>query len=349
MLLIFISIILLSLLIYFYYNNNYENYKNNTNLLNSKIKDILKQNKLKFNFNNHTITITNKVKKKMILKHYRIIDNNPSYSYLTDDKFICNTKLYNETIPIPKTNYFSRLHSHDDREEILNKMNIQYPLVVKPNIGEAGYKIYSKIKNKKELNIILTKYLNQKLNQAILLEEYIKGDLYNILMYKNTIIDVIKYNPSFIIGDGKHTIKQLIELKNKQIQQDESKIYKYKPDVFQLYQTKKNYDFLLPKNNKIINNSVNTTDYESITKIDIKNIHKNNIELFKKISKLVPNNIYTIDYLSRNISKSYKTNNGKILEINNNPNIYNFFYNNKKLSLGFFNNLIKHYFNTNHK
>ena len=87
---------------------------------------------------------------------------------------------------------------------------IKYPLVIKPTNGEQGKDVNVNINSREDVFNIINK-LSKKYNR-IVIEKYLSGDNYRILVYKNKIIGVLKLTKPYIIGDGKNTISQLINL-----------------------------------------------------------------------------------------------------------------------------------------
>lgn len=93
--------------------------------------------------------------------------------------------------------------------------DLEFPLVVKPVDGSFGKGIVSDIKNRLELETAL-KYVRQKLNFAdVIIERYIPGKEYRIYIVDGQVVGAINRIPANILGDGAHTIKTLIENKNK--------------------------------------------------------------------------------------------------------------------------------------
>ena len=89
---------------------------------------------------------------------------------------------------------------------------------------------------------------------------------------------------------------------------------------------KNNLSFIPKKEEKIfVSNTCNYSQGGLIERVDISTVHKDNIEMFKKILKISNNNYglryLGIDYMTKDISKSYKDGNGFINEINCGPGI----------------------------
>ena len=124
-----------------------------------------------------------------------------------------------------------------------------------------------------------------------------------------------------IIGDGKHNIKELID--NYNIIQKKYKNYPI---------TNINYELLngqglklesVPTKGRkiIISNVCNYHNGSRLIRIPIQNVHPDNLEMFKKINKVIDLKLSGIDYMSPDITKSYKNNYGYINEVNSGPSM----------------------------
>jgi D-alanine-D-alanine ligase-like ATP-grasp enzyme len=89
----------------------------------------------------------------------------------------------------------------------------RYPLFVKPNDGSQGYSV-SKVHNEKQLRTALTEIF-KKTNVA-LVQKPISGHDYRIVVLDDEIISAYERIPLSVIGDGRSTIKKLLERKQKE-------------------------------------------------------------------------------------------------------------------------------------
>lgn len=106
--------------------------------------------------------------------------------------------------------------SNSDEEIIEAAAKYTFPLVIKPADGKSGKGVVVDLKDNKELKEALY-YVRQKLRyKNIILEEYVKGEDCRIYVINDKVIGAITRVPAHVIGDGKHSIKELINLKNKE-------------------------------------------------------------------------------------------------------------------------------------
>src|SRR5699024_812546 len=93
---------------------------------------------------------------------------------------------------------------------------IGYPVVLKPVVGAKGQGVIPGIQDEESLVESLS-YLKEKLpTSKLILEKHYKGEEFRVYVIEDEVIAVINRVPANITGDGKHTIKELINIKNKE-------------------------------------------------------------------------------------------------------------------------------------
>jgi len=100
----------------------------------------------------------------------------------------------------------------------IEKNNLQFPLIVKPNVGLKGFKVY-KIGDENELNSFFED--NDVQEREWLLQEYIDYKKeFSVLYYrypqeqKSGVSSFIEKTYPHVVGDGKKTLKTLIDQYN---------------------------------------------------------------------------------------------------------------------------------------
>lgn len=91
---------------------------------------------------------------------------------------------------------------------------VGYPLVAKPIAGTHGRDVFLDITDNTRLKKIF-KQMNKKSRITFLLERHCKGTEYRFFATKDRCLAVALRVPANVIGDGVHTIEQLIKEKNK--------------------------------------------------------------------------------------------------------------------------------------
>jgi D-alanine-D-alanine ligase-like ATP-grasp enzyme/acylphosphatase len=117
-------------------------------------------------------------------------------------------------VPVPKGRNFS---AEDDIEEMLvYAKTIEFPLVAKPTNGSLGRGVFVNIQDIESLKKTLV-YIREELKyDDIIVEQHVQGKECRIYVIEDQVIGAANRIPANIIGDGTSTVKELIELKNKQ-------------------------------------------------------------------------------------------------------------------------------------
>ncbi len=93
---------------------------------------------------------------------------------------------------------------------------LQKPLVLKPSKGSHGDGVIVGLTDFSECVGKIREYFETPLYEGgLILEEMFVGKEYRILATPEKVLAVIERIPAHVIGDGKHTIEQLIEIENR--------------------------------------------------------------------------------------------------------------------------------------
>ena len=169
-----------------------------------------------------TVTFINDVRR------YRISSGKNTHffsgSALIDDDLclkaarICQNKadtkkyLYRNNVVVPKGKQFGPSYSN---EEIINfAQSFGFPLVLKPTFGYQGKGVFTNIRDSASLKEYLINVRNKLNFKDIIIEERIEGDDLRIFVIGNKVVSVVKRVPANIMGNGVHSIKKLISIKN---------------------------------------------------------------------------------------------------------------------------------------
>jgi cyanophycin synthetase len=317
---LYIIILILTLLIIFIsLNNILKNFtvENYTSLSTNLFLDEMRNNGYIIDVQNNTVKYCKKNDNDCITKSYKKHFNSIEAIKLVKDKFKTSSLLIKNNIPVPK---FAKIDSNDNIKNIIttmNKTDIYFPIVLKPINGTFGIDVITNIDNQKELNESID--ILKKKYKELMLEEQISGDCYRIFVFNNKVIDVIKREKPYVIGDGIHTVNELIEERNKE--QEKMLLFQTK-NVSNLFIIKQGYtlDTILDDNVKVyISNVINMHNGARISRISLDTIPQKNIDMFINTNKYLNILCSGLDYLSEDITVEYDKNDSKILEVNGTP------------------------------
>ena len=167
--------------------------------------------------------------KSRILRFNLSDDNNNSFNFnsaapskMTNAaRKICRNKdltkeVFNEKgVPQAEGKGFSQKDNIDDMLEFAKK--IGFPVVLKPNNGEGGKGVVTNIENSSDLrNEIKILIENSSSDTKIIIEKFYTGNDYRVYVIEDKVIAGAIRLPANVLGTGQHSIKQLIDIKNKE-------------------------------------------------------------------------------------------------------------------------------------
>ena len=205
--------------------------------------------------------------------------------------------------------------------------------------------IFVNINNFNRMKDILNTLYNKDIRN-ILIEKHIHGRDFRVLCYKNNVIDVVERIPPFIIGDGKLSLNKLINIKTKYHLQNELHAIKINHEY--LNSIGIDLKYIPKKGEKIVINPVSNFHNGGYpTRIPLSEVHDDNIKMFSSINSILKLNLSGIDFLTPDISQSYKNIQCAVNEVNKFPNL-DIHYNADNLkSIDFCKKMLRLYFNIN--
>ena len=221
-------------------------------------------------------------------------------------------------IPVPKGEI---VKSEEALESALR--SIGYPVVIKPVNGNHGRGITTNINDKE--NALIAYNAAKNVSRSVIVERYITGDDYRVLVINYKLVAAAKRTPARVIGDGKSTIDQLIEEVNKHPKRG------YGHEKVLTYITVDDMTMTILKNKKLTLKSVlkaneildlkDTANLstggtaEDVTDI----IHPYNVFMCERIARIIGLDICGIDIMTSSISQPLPETNGAVLEVNAAP------------------------------
>lgn len=143
---------------------------------------------------------------------YTDLDSVPTLR-IAADKALCATMLKEDHLPIPE---FREVPAGDFKAAQQALRALGELIVVKPAKGTCsglGVTVGISTCDRKKFR---EAFFNASIySSSVLIEEYIPGDNYRILVCRGEVISVVKRIPAAVQADGKSTLKRLIEEENK--------------------------------------------------------------------------------------------------------------------------------------
>lgn len=126
---------------------------------------------------------------------------------IAQDKDLTKMLLQAAGVPVPQG------HVATDQDEAWKIANqIGFPVVVKPRDGNQGKGVAVNIETREQLNKAFE--VACAISSDVIIEQYIPGHDFRMLVIGNKLIAAARRDPPSVIGDGQHTIAQLIDSVN---------------------------------------------------------------------------------------------------------------------------------------
>lgn len=246
-----------------------------------------------------------------------------SVSIICGDKYISKKILEQNEISVPIGEKFL---PNEWELSILYARKIGFPVVVKPVFGSHGDNIYMDIENEIELKDIVQNVFASTLRVPFIIEKQFNGKEYRIFLTKEGKYAVLHRDPAHVVGDGEHSILQLIKIENEKRKARTNCLCPIAIDeITESYMTKNNI-FMedIPKENEKVYLRHNSNVAKGGLCIDYTDkVHKSVIENCKKILKVFSGLSYVgIDYMSKDIEAEQTDNMYNIVEVNTVPGIH---------------------------
>lgn len=246
-----------------------------------------------------------------------------SVSIICGDKYITKKILERDGISVPTGEKFLPT---EWELSILYAKKIGFPVVIKPVFGSHGDNIYMDINDETELKNIVKDVYVDKLKTAFIVEKQFEGKEYRVFLTKEGKYAVLHREPAHIIGDGKHSISELIEIENEKRKERTNCLCPIAVDeITEVYMKKNNISMEdIPNKNERIYLRHNSNVAKGGLCIDYTDkIHSSVIENCKKILNTFSGLSYVgIDYMSKDIASNQTQDMYNIVEVNTVPGIH---------------------------
>ena len=200
---------------------------------------------------------------------------------------------------------------------------IGFPVVVKPLRGNHGRGVSINLKTDEEVELGFNKA--QEHGRTIIVESYIEGYDHRLLVVNGELVAAAKREPGHVVGDGEHTIGELVDIVN----QDPRRGVGHEKVLTRLefdYQAERllqkiGYDEnTVPAKDEVVYLRSTANLSTGGTALDVTDIiHPDNREMAIRAIRAIGLDIGGVDFLTNDISLSYREAGGAICEVNAGP------------------------------
>ena len=221
-------------------------------------------------------------------------------------------------IPVPRGRI---VYNEEELQAAIDK--IGYPIVTKPVDGNHGKGATTNIRNWEDaINGLIAA---KKYGRAVICEKFITGRDFRVLVINYKFVAAALRTPAAVIGDGKHTIQELIDIVNSDPRRGyghEKVLTSIKVDDFTNdILLKKGYtlETIIAKNEELwLKPTANLSTGGTATDVT-DYVHPSNIVMCERIARIIGLDICGIDIMAEDLSTPVSENGGAVLEVNAAP------------------------------
>jgi cyanophycin synthetase len=240
---------------------------------------------------------------------------------LACDKEGTKTILKDGGIPVPRGTVIQYL---DELSAAIEEVG-GFPIVIKPLDGNHGRGISIDVKTQQEAEEAYDLASAASKTRSVIVERYYKGSDHRILVINGKVAAVAERIPAHVVGDGRSTIEELIEITNQDPNRGDghanvlTKITIDKTALNVLEKQGYELTSILPQGAIAYLRATANLSTGGIAVDRTDEIHPENVWIAQRVAKLIGLDIAGIDVVTEDIRKPLKEVDGVIVEVNAAP------------------------------
>ena len=237
---------------------------------------------------------------------------------LASDKEETNAILRDLGLPVPK-----QFIVRSGQQAVRAAERIGYPVVLKPLAGNHGRGVSINLRAPEEVEVAFEKAREH--GRSVVVESYIEGFDHRLVVIDGKLVAAAKRVPGHVVGDGKHSIAELVDIVNADPRRGvghEKVLTRLEFDHQAERLLKKlGYDRdTVPQDGEVVYLRSTANLSTGGTAIDVTDaVHPDNREMAIRAVKAIGLDIGGVDFLTNDITESYRDAGGGICEINAGP------------------------------
>jgi cyanophycin synthetase len=239
---------------------------------------------------------------------------------IAGDKKLTTQLLAAAGLPVPR----SEIVRTEDEAAAAAK-RIGFPVVTKPIDGNHGRGVMLDLRDERAVRTAYQKSMAEARRPQVVVESYVTGQDYRVLVVDGRMVAVAQRIPAHVIGDGTHTVRELVEQTNQDPRRGighEKVLTKIKIDETAVDLVRKqgfDIDDVPPKDQMVKLVSTGNMSTGGISIDRTWEAHEENVEVAEEAARVVGLDVAGIDFLTPDISQPVRETGGAIVEVNAAP------------------------------
>ncbi|HEX4556700.1 MAG TPA: cyanophycin synthetase [Xanthobacteraceae bacterium] len=239
---------------------------------------------------------------------------------IAGDKKLTTSLLASAGLPVPRS---ETVRSADEAVAVAPR--IGYPVVTKPLDGNHGRGVSLDLRTEDDVRRGFERALRQTRSGMVVVESFIRGNDYRVLVVDGRMVAVAERVPAHIVGDGQHTVRQLVEITNRDPRRGighEKVLTRIKLDdaAEELVQRQGFAPDAVPPTGTLVKLAATANMSTGGISIDrTMEADHDNIEIAEEAARVVGLDVAGIDFLTPDICQPVRETGGAIVEVNAAP------------------------------
>jgi cyanophycin synthetase len=239
---------------------------------------------------------------------------------IASDKNLTNRLLAAAGLPVPRSEIV-----RDVEGAVAAAERIGYPVVTKPLDGNHGRGVGLDLLDQEAVRAGFERALQEARRGLVVVESFVAGNDYRVLVVGGHMVAVAQRVPAHVVGDGSHTVRDLVELTNEDPRRGighEKVLTKIKVDEAAQELVRKQgfgLDDVPPEGEMVRLAETGNMSTGGISIDRTWEAHEENVEIAEEAARVVGLDVAGIDFLTPDISQPVRETGGAIVEVNAAP------------------------------
>lgn len=232
------------------------------------------------------------------------IKESPALKWM-DNKGIMKEKFKREGLPVANGGV---AFTKKKALEIFNGLQKpKKPVITKPNLGSRSRHTMIHINTPEDLMVGFKKA--KKLSPLVVIEEELRGYLFRGTLIGGKLVGVVKRDQPEVIGDGTHTLQELLEEENKRPERKGPIFHKIIVDKETEVELKRENITMgdTPQIGRVVTFSQKTSRNCGGTTTEVTDIvHPENVKMLEHVGEFLKDPLVGVDFIMEDITKSWR-------------------------------------------